>query len=133
MRDLQDRMWAEALGMLARAEQMQRQLYQPGGARQRRASWEPPVDVLETDDQVLIVAALPGVSRSDVDVSLEGAALVIAGRRIAPEAMRTAVIHRLELPQGSFERRVPLPPGHYDQVAVQMRDGCLIVGLRKVS
>jgi HSP20 family molecular chaperone IbpA len=132
MRDLQDRMWAEALGMLARAEQMQRQLYQPGGARQRQASWEPPVDVLETDDQVLIVAALPGVSRSDVDVLLEGGTLVIAGLRVAPEAMRTAVIHRLELPQGSFERRVPLPPGHYDQVGLQMRDGCLIVGLRKV-
>lgn len=132
MRDLQDRMWAEALGMLARAEQMQRQLYQPGGARKRQASWEPPVDVLETDEEVLIVAALPGVARSDVDVVLEGATLVIAGRRVAPGAMRTAVIHRLELPQGSFERRVPLPPGHYDQVGIQMRDGCLVVGLRKV-
>lgn len=130
MRNLQDRMWAEALGMLARAEQMQRQLYQPGGARQRH--WEPPVDILETDDEVLIVAALPGVGRSDVSVSLDGADLVIAGRRVAPEAMRTAVIHRLELPQGSFARRVPLPPGTYDQVGMQMRDGCLVVGLRKM-
>jgi len=133
MRDLQDRMWAEALGMLARAEQMHRQLYQPGGARQRQASWEPPVDVLETDEEVLIVAALPGVGRADVSVAVEGAALVIAGRRVAPEAMRTARIHRLELPQGSFERRAPLPPGQYDQVGLQMRDGCLIVALRKIS
>lgn len=132
MRNLQDRMWAEALGMLARAERAQRHLYQPGDARERYASWEPPVDVLETADAVLIVAALPGVSRADVAVKLEGASVVIAGRRVSPDEMRTAVIHRLELPHGRFERRVPLPPGEYDQVGLQMSDGCLVVGLRKM-
>ncbi|HET7412758.1 MAG TPA: Hsp20/alpha crystallin family protein [Pararhizobium sp.] len=129
MRSLQDRMWADALGMLARAEQLQRQLYQPA---ERQAGWEPPVDVLESDAEVLIVAALPGVGRDQVEVAIEGPCVVISGIRGAPEALRTAVVHRLELPQGRFERRVPLPPGRYGEIALKMRDGCLYVGLRKM-
>jgi hypothetical protein len=39
----------------------------------------------------------------------------------------------MELPQGRFERRVPLPPGRYDQVRHQMRDCCLVVSLRKLA
>jgi HSP20 family molecular chaperone IbpA len=41
------------------------------------------------------------------------------------------VIHRLELPQGCFERRVPLPSGRYDDVRRTVADGCLIVTLHK--
>ena len=42
-------MWGEALDMLARAERLHRQLFQPASTSARRPSWEPPVDVLETD------------------------------------------------------------------------------------
>ncbi len=132
MRSLQDRMWADALGMLARAERMRRQGYQPGEGLGRLAAWEPPVDVLDTGSELLIVAALPGVSSEHVKVKLDGPHVVIAGSRVPPEALRTAQIHRLELPQGRFERRVPLPPGRYDQIGLRMQDGCLFVGLRKM-
>jgi hypothetical protein len=37
----------------------------------------------------------------------------------------------MELPQGRFERRIPLPAGHYDGVSRAAADGCLMISLRK--
>jgi hypothetical protein len=59
--------------------------------------------------------------------------LVIAGTRILPQELRTAVIHRLELPQGHFERRLRLPPGHYSAVQRSAVDGCLLITLTKTG
>jgi len=131
MKSSQEWMWADALGMLARAEQMQRRLFQPVASSARQPSWEPPVDVLETPEEVLILAALPGVAAGGIEAVIDGPWLVISGERAVPTALRTAVIHRMELPQGRFERRVPLPYGRYGQVTRQVVDGCLIVSLRK--
>jgi HSP20 family protein len=132
MREPRDWMWAGALDMLARTERLHRQLFQPSTSQARQASWEPPVDILETERDVLILAALPGVADAQVEAVIQGACLVIIGERAVPDVLRTAVIHRMELPQGRFERRVPLPPGRYGQVSRQMVDGCLLVSLRKV-
>ena len=46
--------------MLARAERMHRQFFQPAGSS-CAVAWEPPVDVLETERAVLVLVALPGV------------------------------------------------------------------------
>ena len=56
--DPRDWMWAEALQMLAQAERMHHQVFRPQTAGRLRPSWEPPVDVLETEREVLILAAL---------------------------------------------------------------------------
>ncbi len=125
-------MWGDALEVLARAERLHQQMFEPVRARSAHPVWTPPVDVLETDREVLIIAALPGVSEQAVSLVLDGACLIIAGERVLPPELRTARIHRLELPQGRFERRVPLPPGHYDQVRHRALDGCLQVSLRKI-
>ena len=132
-RDPRDWMWGEAVDMLARAERLHRQLFHPANAPARRPSWEPPVDVLETDHEVVVIAALPGVCENEVSVAVDGGWLVIAGARKMPEELSTAVIHRLELPQGHFERRVALPAGRYDQVSHRAKDCCLIVSLRKLA
>lgn len=125
-------MWDQALDILARAERRRQQAFQPlGAASVGPAAWAPPVDVLETEHEVLIIAALPGVREQGVSLAIDGAHLVIAGERVLPDALRTAIIHRLELPQGRFERRVPLPAGRYGQIAHRVVDGCLLVSLRK--
>jgi len=51
--------------------------------------------------------------------------------RTLPPALRDAVIHRLELPQGRFERRLPLPAGRYRDVRRSAVDGCLVITLEK--
>jgi len=115
--------------MLARAERLHREFFRPGGA----AVWEPPVDVLETERAVLVLVALPGVNPDRVEASLDGSDLVVSGDRVLPSEMRTAIIHRLELPQGRFERRVRLPAGRYSAVQRSACDGCLVITLQKVG
>jgi HSP20 family protein len=124
-----DWMWSEACDTLVRAERLHRQFFQP----RRPGTWEPPVDILETEREVLLFVALPGVSLDKVEAVIEGADLLIAGTRILPSQLRTAVIHRIELPQGRFERRVRLPPGRYRDVTRSAADGCLVITLLKAE
>lgn len=129
--DSPDWMWADAIAALGRVERLHRQFFQPRQAR--TPTWEPPVDVLENEREVLIYVALPGVDARDVQAVIDGAVLVVAGRRVLPQQLGSAVIHRLELPQGRFERRVPLPPGRYAGVGVTSEHGCLVISLQKSS
>lgn len=106
-------MLSDAIATLARAERLQQQFLRLQPTEKREPCWEPPIDVIETDDEILILIALPGVDPDDVDASLDRDALVISGRRTLPAELRNARILRLELPQGRFERRIPLPTGRY--------------------
>jgi HSP20 family protein len=129
-RDMQVWMWSEACEMLARAERLHQQSF---GLRPslRAPAWEPPADVLETPREVLVIVSLPGVNVDAVEVAIEDGALAIGGVRTLPPALRDAVIHRLELPQGRFERRLPLPAGRYRDVTRRTVDGCLVITLEK--
>ena len=131
-RDVQVWMWSEACEMLARAERLRRQSFGLRFSLQAPA-WEPPADVLETEGEVLIIVSLPGVNIDAAEVTIEDGALAIGGVRRVPPAMRDAVIHRLELPQGRFERRLPLPPGRYRNVRRRAVDGCLVITLEKAA
>ena len=128
--DPQNWMWSDAVELLARAERLHDQFFQPRRTA-RRPCWSPPVDVIETEREVMILIALPGVGPDQVEAVVEDGALVVAGRRTLPPELQTAVIHRLELPQGRFERRIPLPPGRYDGVRRTAQDGCLLISLHK--
>jgi HSP20 family protein len=119
-------MLSEAIDSLARAQRLRQQFFSlqsTAGA----ASWEPPIDVLETDDEILILVALPGVDPDQVEAVIEDETLVVSGQRVLPAELRNARIHRLELPQGRFERRIVLPVGRY-AVSRFAINGC--VGLR---
>jgi HSP20 family protein len=130
--DPRDWMWSDALHMLAQADRLHRQMFKPQASAQG-ANWEPPVDMLETDDEVLILAALPGVDPQQVQAVIENGVLVITGVRVLPDELRTATIHRLELPQGRFERRIALPAGRYDKVRRTAVNGCLVISLTKTA
>jgi len=134
-RDLaRDWMWSEACDMLARAERMHRDLFRPAGTQARLPAWEPPVDILETDSEVMALVALPGVDVERAQAVIEDGDLVIAGTRNYPPALRTAAIHRLELPQGRFYRRVRLPAGRYSSdVRRAAVDGLLVITLQKAG
>ena len=79
----------------------------------------------------MALVALPGVDADNAQAVIEEGELVIAGTRVLPEQLRTAVIHRLELPQGRFYRRVRLPAGRYSTVRRAAVAGCLLITLQK--
>lgn len=124
-------MLTDAIETLARAERMHQQFLtlQPV-AGTREPSWQPPIDVLETEREILIFIALPGVDPDEVEAILDKGTLVVSGRRALPAELRNARILRLELPQGRFERRIPVPSGRYS-ITRFATNGC--VGLRLVK
>lgn len=132
-RELTAWMWSEACDVLARAERLHRRLFDPVLDTDEGPSWEPPVDVLETPDAVVVLVALPGVGPDRVTAAIEDGMLMIAGSRMLPPAWRAAVFHRLELPQGRFERRVRIPAGRYGGVSCTAAEGCLLITLEKVE
>jgi HSP20 family protein len=120
-------MWVNALAVVTRADQLHREFFRPAPI-----GWEPPVDLLETADELIIVAALPGVCAADIELTIKGRELAVSGIRRLPAVQVPTKIHRMELPHGRFERRVRLPAGAYELSRRDLVDGCLTVVLRKL-
>jgi HSP20 family molecular chaperone IbpA len=126
-------MWGEALELLERADRLQRQFCQLRSARRAAPTWEPPVDVFETERHVIIVVALPGVMAEQVQLEIEGTGVVVRGQRRLPGPVADALIHRLELPYGVFERRIELPGRALQLLERKHADGCLTITLDKAG
>jgi HSP20 family protein len=128
LRPDRDGMLSDMLAMLARTDRLQRD-----GFGSAPGAWEPPVDVLETDTDLLVVIALPGVARDEVEVVFSHGELTVRGTRRWPCLQRPARVYRIELPHGRFERRLPLPPGTYELAGQDHKDGCLVLTMRKLG
>jgi len=126
-------MWADAVDLIDQVQRLHQQSFAPMGSGRGTPGWEPPVDMLETDSEVLVLVALPGVDLDKTEAVIEDGILIVSGQRILPPEVRTAQIHRLELPQGRFERRLPLPAGRYEAVRRSSLHGCLLVTLHKAQ
>jgi len=92
---------------------------------------EPPVDLYETADGLTLCVALPGVAADGLEVSLESGTVVVRGERAFPVEYQRAIIYRLEIPYGPFERHISLPAGQYQLVDRRLENGCLTLGLRR--
>src|SRR6202789_3579385 len=82
-------MCSEAVEVLARAERMHRQFFPPSGSRSP-VTWEPPVDILETERAVLVLVALPGVDFNEVKAVINQADLLLSGCRTIREEVGPA-------------------------------------------
>ncbi|MEA2780101.1 MAG: hypothetical protein QOK29_1645 [Rhodospirillaceae bacterium] len=129
--DLSLWMWSEACRLLDRAENLQRQFF---GLDHETLTlcWEPPTDVYETDREILVHIALPGVESNAVEVRFDSGVLIVAGERRMPPVPGPAFIRRMEIPHGRFERRIRLEPGEYEFTRRDLVDGCLQLVLRKL-
>jgi HSP20 family protein len=130
-RDSQSWVWAEALELLRGAEKLQRRFFQLGAAE--APAWEPPVDLYETGDGLTLSVALPGVAADRLEVSLEPGIVAVRGERAFPVEYQRAIIYRLEIPYGRFERRIALPAGQYRLIDRRLENGCLTLGLRRLG
>ena len=126
-------MWAQALAILDEADRFHRHFFEPGRSAADQPCWQPPVDIIETDDDYWILVALPGVSPQRVRATIEGGSLVLQGERPMPAKSFPGAIKRLEIPYGRFERRVPIPSGRFEVREQRFENGCLVVGLRRLA
>jgi HSP20 family protein len=124
-------MWNEALSALEQAERRYRQFSVLTSVKPTEPVWEPPVDVLETDREVRVLIALPGVEPEAVTVQVVSYGLVITAERALPAAFERMRVRRLEIPYGRFERRIELAAGQYVVLERRVVNGCLELRLAR--
>jgi len=103
-------------------------------ARTFTESWLPSVDILETKDNFVVKAELPGLEAKDVNVSISGDILTVKGEKKAEEEEKDEHYHRIERYSGSFQRVFQLPSGvKADKIEATFDKGVLKVTLPKVE
>jgi HSP20 family molecular chaperone IbpA len=97
-------MWSEALTMLGRAERLHRQFF-----THAETAWEPPIDIVETPEGLVVQIALPGVAADSVTLTSDGNGITLSALRPFPCRDAESHVHRLEIPYGRFQRHIGLP------------------------
>jgi HSP20 family protein len=100
-----------------------------GGGLRR---WVPSMDLVETDEQFVLRADLPGLSEGDVSIELEDNVLTVAGERKAEHEDKKEGFYRMERSFGQFRRSLTLPDGvDADGIAATFDKGVLEVRIPK--
>jgi HSP20 family protein len=96
------------------------------------STWEPPVDIYETDDALVLEVELPGVSKDAVSVELHEHTLKLSGERKREPSVKGGQYHRQEGRYGAFQRAFRMPT-IVDQAKVQAtyKNGVLALRLPK--
>ena len=131
--------WQQAADLLQQAERIQRNFLQVAAGAHYRASqgrtlsWEPPVNVVETDKSLWVLSAVPGVAVDHVNVNIDGHELTISGQRPLPDCCQDGELKIWEIPLGRFERRLTLVERRKPLTLgkVTLQNGLLIIELRK--
>ncbi|HTW38619.1 MAG TPA: Hsp20/alpha crystallin family protein [Steroidobacteraceae bacterium] len=124
-------MWDEALHALEQAERRHRRFYGLTGVRSTQPLWEPPADIFESESEVLIAIALPGVRPDSVNVQVTASGIVVSAERALPAEFAALRVRRLEIPYGRFERQLELATGRYTVRERRLADGCLTLRLTR--
>lgn len=102
------------------------------GTRRTEPTFAPRFDVKESKEGFVFHADLPGIKDEDVQISVTGNQLTIAGKRDAEEKKDTEDYHVLERSHGSFSRTFTLPEtADLEKVKAELKDGVLTVSLPK--
>jgi len=94
-------------------------------------SFEPALDVIGTDNHVLVEVAVPGIKPDDVTVTCTGQTLVVSGTRSGEPAADGRCYHHAEIPRGPFHRVVPLPCSVAEEARVDVERGLIRIHLNK--
>jgi HSP20 family protein len=124
-------MWARACELIDRAERLHRQFFRPMAESIRDVIWEPPVDIVETDFDILMTVALPGVDENAVKVSVDADTVHVMGFRGPSAFPRGSLVHRLEIPYGRFERQISFTGRRLQLSESELARGCLSLKFSK--
>jgi len=94
--------------------------------------WSPAVDILETEDALVLRADLPDVKAEDIDVKVENNTLTISGKRTFEKDEAVKGWHRIERSFGEFVRSFQVPTTvDTEKVGADYKNGVLTISLPK--
>jgi HSP20 family protein len=98
----------------------------------RTRPWAPPVDILETENELVLKADVPGVELKDIDIQLENGTLTVKGERKLEKEEKNQGFHRMERSYGSFVRIFTVPDSvDSEHVKAAYEAGVLTITLPK--
>src|SRR6202521_1137561 len=108
--------------------------FNDGGEDLATRTWTPAVDIQETDDSYRIHAELPGLTKDDIQITLENNVLRLSGERKFEKDVKQENYHRIERTYGTFSRHFALPTQvTSDQVEAKLGDGVLWIVVPKAE
>lgn len=94
----------------------------------------PPLDLEDKDDEVVVVAELPGFDEDDVSIEVMDNRLILRGQKELENEERDSDYYRLERGITEFTSVIPLPPGiDADNARAQFKNGLLRIVLPKAE
>lgn len=98
------------------------------------AGVSPQVDVHQTDDEIVVTAALPGMKSEDLDITITGQHLTLRGETAADDEIKREQYLFRERRYGSFSRSFELPVRvQGDQATASFTDGVLTLRIPKAE
>ncbi len=100
-----------------------------------RDAWSvPAIDMFQTDDEIVVKAALPGIKADEVQINITGEVLTLKGEVKHEEETKEKAWHIREQRYGSFERSVVLPTDVVaDKAKADFENGILTITLPKAE
>ena len=115
------------VGLRAFQDTVNRLFAEPNGR-----PWVPPVDIKETENELIFKADVPDVEMKDIDVRMENGTLTIRGERKFEAAKEDGGWHRVERSYGTFERMFSVPETvNAEAVKADYKNGTLTITLPK--
>ena len=131
--------WTPIRSMLSFRDEMDRLLddfygrMTPSG-ESYEGDWLPPMDMKETDNEIVASIELPGLTKDEIKVSVKHDLLSISGEKKQMKTEEKENVHRVERSYGYFKRSVVLPiEVDSAKVRASFKDGVLSITLPKVE
>jgi HSP20 family protein len=103
-----------------------------GPANGRAQRWVPSMDLVETDNHLVLKADLPGLDRDDVNIEVKDGVLTVSGERRAEHEERQDGYYRMERAFGGFSRSMSLPENvDADRISASFDKGVLEIRIPK--
>lgn len=95
------------------------------------STWMPPVDIYQNgDDELVLKAEIPDMSREDIDITVENFVLTIKGEKKLANEVKEEQYHHVERRYGTFSRSFSLPQTvDAGKVSAEYKNGVLTVRL----
>lgn len=100
----------------------------------RTDTFVPGIDISETKDKFHVSVELPGMSKKDIDVSLDNGQLTISGERKFEKEEDGKTYHRVETHYGTFSRSFQLPDNvDEESINAKYENGLLNITINKTE
>ena len=97
-------------------------------------TWKPPVDIYETAENIVVLVEIAGMSRNNINVTMENDLLKISGIRPDYSPSTKMRLHQMEIDYGKFQRIVKISlPIDTNNISAKYREGFLQITLPKIK